>query len=485
MSSRCILYIRQSITKTDDPADSISLAFQERTLRQMVERLDGTVLEPPIIDPDEKGWDPKRPGIEDLIQRVEREKPDYLAVYAVSRFARDNWLQEGIWRRLKALHPGLTFVSATEPHAEDDLVRGILGVVSQAERKRMGTFLSSAFRERARRGLPHGRVPFGFVKGSDGRLIVNEDARPYVLAICDHLEAGRSLWWIAREYNRLGVDGRTWEPNVVRNTVRTPAIAGGVRTADVLTWEAHEPIIGRDRWERLCTLLETRRQIRSKPSSSWLEGLIYCGCGAPMHLIYNRPKSGNGSAQFRCAASPNRERFQRRSYLVCTFRPRSITQAAAELLTLQAITTALQGLVTPEDAYRRATAHFARLERSRTTSRAQLERQMVKAERERERLLVLYRRATLDVERWEAQDAELAATLDTLSAQLDEMDTPPDLAVLQREHERLAGLGAALAVDPSLARRVLMELGADVQRTTDGVRVRWPGAVAALLDDVM
>lgn len=482
MTSRALIYCRQSLSRDDeDETSSLSLDMQERACRELVNARGWQVIEPPIRDLDAKGHDPTRPGIAELFARLQPERIDIVVVYALSRFARDYILQETLWRKLHAA--GVTLISVKEPHAEDELVRGISGVIAQYDRKRLGMFLSSAFRERARRGLPHGRVPFGFLKGDDGRLVINAEARPHVIAICDHLEAGRSLWWIAREFNRLAVDGRTWEPNVVRNTVRTPAIAGGVRTADVLTWDAHEPIISMDRWERLQTLLDTRRPIRTKQASSWLEGLLFCGCGAPMHLIYNQHPRG-GYAQFRCAASPTYERFQRlRSYPVCTFRPRSITQATAERLALVALADSLQGLMTPEEAYRRAAAHFARLERSRTTSRTQLERRITRAERERERLLVLYRRATLDVERWEASDRELAATLDTLNAQLAAMDAPPVLATMQREHERLASLGAALAVDASLARRVLMELGADVQRTVDGVRVRWPEQLAHLVGD--
>ncbi len=257
MTDRYLLYIRQSLNRAGDDEESLSLAFQERTLRQLVARRGGSVIEPPIVDSDEKGWDPKRPGITALIDRTERDRPDAVGVYAVSRFARDNWLAEGIWRRLKTANPAMRFESVTEPHAEDDLVRGILGVVSQAERKRMGAFLSSSFRERARRGFPHGKTPFGFRKRDDGRLEPDPEWAPWVLEIVQRIEDGWSLWRCAVWLNDQAVGGRRWEPNVVRNTVRTPAIAGGVKCADVLTWDAHTAIIDRARYDRLIRLLDS------------------------------------------------------------------------------------------------------------------------------------------------------------------------------------------------------------------------------------
>jgi DNA invertase Pin-like site-specific DNA recombinase len=451
----------------------------------MVSKLNGAVIEPPIIDPDEKGNDPNRPGLAELMQRVEREKPDMLAVYAVSRFARDNWLQESVWRRLKALHPELRFVSATEPHAEDDLVRGILGVVSQAERKRMGAFLSSAFRERARRGLPHGKTPFGFRKAENGRLEIDEDACAHVLSIVEYLESGKSLWWIARQLNAEGVDGRTWEPNVVRNTVRTPAIAGGVKCADVLTWDAHEPIISRDRWERVCRLLDERRAVRTKATSSWLEGLIVCGCGAPMHLIADKFHYDPPRGQFRCSASPHLETFQRKRHVQqCDFRPRSIMASTAENLAVDALVHTLEGVTDAERIYEHAQRDFARLVASSGNRRAKLDTHLARLEQERERLLVLYRRGTLDVERWEKEDANYDKNYSALSAELATLAAPPDRDAIARQHAQIVTLRDALAIDPSQARRILIAFDCRVQRTAGGVRLVWPERLQAFFSAI-
>jgi len=493
---RYLLYCRQSLTKGDE-SESLSLAFQERALRLMVAQREGVVVEPVIVDADEKGWDPNRPGLAELERRVASERPDVIAVYAVSRFARDNWLQEGIWRRLKKAAPDVRFESATEPHAEDDLVRGILGVVSQAERRRMGAFLSSSFRERARRGKPHGKTPYGFAKDRVGRLVVNEDARPWVLAIVERLEDGWSLWRVARWLNEEGVDGRTWEPNVVRNTVKTPAIAGCVRTADVETWGAHEPIIDRERWERLCAYLESRRTIRTKSSYSWLEGLIRCGCGAPMHLITHRvrpdPRTSTGVrsayGQFKCSADPAREQFQRpRNYPACTFRPRSIVQAKAEREVIARLGAMLDTMTTVDAVFARQQRIYAASGPDILLQRKRLEKRLAAANEERDRLLLLYRRGTLDVERWEREDAMLGGKVAGIESEITLLPAEPDRRDIEAIAATLDGLRAtfssAAALAPQHTARIMRALEATAVRTKEGMEIRLPRHFAEFLEDV-
>lgn len=436
-----------------------------------------TVLEPPVLDPDVKGWDPLRPGIQELLTRLEREKADIVIVYAMSRFARDYILQETVWRQLR--ERGARLVSVHEPHAEDDLVRGILGVVSQAERRRMGAFLSSSFRERARRGLPHGKVPFGFRKRADGRLEQHPDNAPWVLEIVDRLESGWSLWKCAIWLNDEHVDGRKWEPNVVRNTVRTPAIAGAVKCADVVTWEAHESIIDRSRYERLLHTLDTRTIVRRKVERSWLEGLMICGCGYPMHMITDRANYNPPKRQFRCGVGPTHPEFQRkRGVPVCTFTPRSIMVHAAVDGAIANLQDDLDRLIDWKQAHKTARLAFASLEGSGAVERKRLETTIAKVQNERERLLVLYRRGSLDVDRWETSDQDAASRLAALTVELMRLPEPPDPERLKSNHSRLLEMRELVAtiapLSPDGIRKILVAADARVQRTATGVRIAWP-----------
>lgn len=147
---RFLLYLRQSITNVD-AKDSLSLIGQERALRGLVERDGGIVLEPPIVDADEKGWDQNRPGVASLVERTKTERPDRIGIYAMSRLSRDSWYAEGLLRNLISLQPELVLRSVTEPNINERIVRGILGIFSEEERHRLSHFMKLAFATRARK----------------------------------------------------------------------------------------------------------------------------------------------------------------------------------------------------------------------------------------------------------------------------------------------------------------------------------------------
>lgn len=476
MSVRYLLYIRQSVTADKD--ESLSLAFQERSLRELVRKDGGVVIEPPIVDADEKGWDPHRPGITSLIERTQSERPDAVAVYAMSRFARDNWLAEGVWRQLISIQPGLQFKSVTEPHAHDDMVRGILGVISQAERKRMGAFLRSSFQERARRGKPHGRVPFGFEKDDDGRLVIIPDQRDLILQVIERFEAEWSLRRIAYWMQEQADWDRRWEPNTIRNIIVSPAIAGAVKCGDVTEWDCHEPIITRERHEQLVAKYQSRRYVRTKRVSSWLERLIICGCGTRLDLAgsMHQPQS---SWQFKCAAYYHHELPNRPNpYPTCTSSPRSITMPKAERLTIEALRTDLESLPDWQEAYDRTAQSFRHRLPDFLAKRRKLERDIEGLERERDRLLVLYRRATLDVDRWEKEDSAISGRIEVARSELASMPDMPSEDQFRQRAAQLRDLGDQFrlitSVAPEEIAKLMRSAGVVAQLDRGSVRLQWP-----------
>ena len=472
-----LLYLRQSVTR-DDPADSLSLSFQERALREMVARENGVVLEPPIIDADQRGWDPERPGLKQMFARIESQHPDAIGVYAMSRFARDSWLQEGLWRKAKSVQPDLIFRSVTEPHAHDDMVRGILGVISQAERKRMGAFLRSSFQERARRGKPHGRVPFGFEKDDDGRLVVIPDQRDLILQVIERFEAEWSLRRIAYWMQEQADWDRRWEPNTIRNIIVSPAIAGAIKCGDVIEWDCHEPIITRERHEQLVAKYESRRYVRTKRVSSWLERLIICGCGTRLDLAgsTHQPQS---SWQFKCAAYYHHELPNRPNpYPACMSSPRSITLPKAERLTIEALRRDLESLPAWQEVYDRTAQSFQRRQPDFLAKRRKLERDIAGLERERDRLLVLYRRATLDVDRWEKEDSAISGRVELARSELASMPDMPSEDQFRQRAAQLRDLGDQFrlitSVAPEEIAKLMRSAGVVAQLDRGSVRLQWP-----------
>lgn len=472
-----LLYLRQSVTR-DDPSESLSISFQERALREMVARELGIVLEPPIIDADQRGWDPDRPGLKVLFERIEMQQPYSIGVYAMSRFARDAWLQEGLWRRAKALQPDIVFSSVTEPHAHDEMVRGILGVISQAERKRMGAFLRSAFQERARQGKQHGRAPYGYRKDDNGRLVIEPSERDVLLETAAHFEAGWSLRRLSFWLHERAPDDRRWQPATVRDLLTSPTLAGAIKSGEHIEWDCHEAIIDRDRHERLVALMDTRRWVRTKRYSSWLERLIICGCGAPMDFTGKNVPEHRGRSFFRCAAYTAQYRFDRQRFPPCTSTPRYITADRAERLVIEALTTALNQIPDAPEVEQRARARYSANEPDGERQRRQAHRDLERLTVERDRLLVLYRRATIEVERWEQEDALLARRIDDVRTRIAAIPEPPTAGVFEVRHRTLRTLAADVnmiaGTMPDELAAIMRKTGITAQLHEGGIRLIWP-----------
>jgi hypothetical protein len=359
------------------------------------------------------------------------------------------------------------------------MVRGILGVISQAERKRMGAFLRSAFAERARQGKQHGRAPYGYRKDGDGRLVVEPSERAVLLEIADRFEAGWSLrrltFWLRDQYP----DDRRWHTATVRDLLGSPTLAGAIRCGDVLEWGCHEAIIDRDRHERLVAQLDIRRWVRTKKHASWLERLMVCGCGAPMDFFgraYDPTRRLH--ANFRCAAHTASMRFDRQHFPPCTSSPRSIIAPRAERLVAAALADAFASIPDWQAVERRTAERIRAHAPDAAKTRRHLERERDRLAVERDRLLVLYRRATIEVDRWEAEDRQLAARIDDVRARIARLPEPPSPEVLQATHRQLTALSDDVAMlagfAPDRLAAIMRAHGITAQLHDGGVRLIWP-----------
>jgi hypothetical protein len=207
-----------------------------------------------------------------------------------------------------------------------------------------------------------------------------------------------------------------------------------------------------------------------------------------MHLVYNKHHEHRAGwySQFRCSASPSRETFQRkRSFPVCTHSPRSIVMPKAEQATRDALSAALSAALPPETVYARQLARYEALSASSGAEIAKLERQIARLTSERDRLLVVYRRGSLDVERWESEDRALGARIDVLARELAVFGAAPARETYTRIAEALRIAEIALAVDPAQARNLLLRFRARVRLRSIGiVGIVWPAEIVPFFDAI-
>jgi hypothetical protein len=162
--------------------------------------------------------------------------------------------------------------------------------------------VSRAAQERAERGEWHGGTPaFGFdavkeVVGGRERVVglrPHLEHGPWVNEAIERLLAGETLYGICVDWNRQGrrtgwkrrdhqdEEVNTWYPRTLKRAVTAPAIAGHHEHDGQLYEATWAPLVDRDDWERVRTLLTaTDRKLRGWSNGNArkyaLSGLVFC-----------------------------------------------------------------------------------------------------------------------------------------------------------------------------------------------------------------
>jgi site-specific DNA recombinase len=351
------IYLRLS----DFRDDSDGFDGRERRLRDAVARRGGTVAEPPIIENDlanGNGNGRSRPA-----SAFKRRK-------VVTPSGRTEWrvYRPGFRRVLDDLTAGRANVmcedldrAARDPRDLEDLVDAVAasglsagsvsgsltltegGTDAEVTMARiMVTIANKSSRDNARRvsakradlagqSYGGGRRPYGYRPDPHTekyhRKLVKVPAEAKVIddAATDLLEReGISLKAIARDLRERGVPtvtGTAWSAKTLRDVLIKPAVAGlavkrGGGGAVMWIRAPWDPILERDRWERLRDLLTdpARRTNASRANEPrWLvSGFATCGvCGGPLRVSGGRNRAAAYIGKECCHVRRNAEAVDR------------------------------------------------------------------------------------------------------------------------------------------------------------------------------
>lgn len=287
---RVVIYIRVSTVEQAKEGYSIE-AQREKLINYCKAR--GWFIVDILVDPGHSGATLARPAIELLVSNI--NKYDIVLVYKLDRLSRSQrdtlHLIEEIF-----LPNGVDFVSMQESFDTSTsfgrAMIGILSVFAQLERETIRDRIMMGRSERARQGLYHGGklTPIGYEKGENGQLVINDyEAMQVREAFKLYLE-GNGAEVIAAKlhdkgftYNYGNGNGDWKSPNSVRRVLSNDIYIGTITFADIVTKEAHPPIIDMDTWNRA----QARRRFQSENLAGGfthnylLSGFLYCGeCGA-------------------------------------------------------------------------------------------------------------------------------------------------------------------------------------------------------------
>jgi hypothetical protein len=132
------------------------------------------------------------------------------------------------------------------------------------------------------------KVPVGYVKGEDGRLVVNSVVAPRIQEVF-RLRAKGISWRELAEYLesegvRTAWGNDFWTASSLRSLVMNRAYLGEARQGAIVNTEAHEPLVSEKEWqaaqpgERIIL-----RKEESRSALCVLRGILVCGgCGKRM-----------------------------------------------------------------------------------------------------------------------------------------------------------------------------------------------------------
>jgi DNA invertase Pin-like site-specific DNA recombinase len=289
MTERMIGYVRVSrVAGRGD--DLVSPEIQRRKIAEWA-ALHDTEIVRWFDEIDQPGSRLERPLFQEALQLCEQGEADGIAVYRLDRFARS--VVHGLQCIKRLQEADARFVSVSEGFdAGTDVGRLVLTILFAFAELELAKITRSWY-DAVSQAIEAGKyiaakVPVGYVKGEDGRLVVDPEVAPKVQEVF-RLRAQGTSWRELAEYlegegipTAWGND--FWTASSLRNVVMNRAYLGEARQGTIVNTEAHEALVSEKEWraaqpgERVIL-----RKEESRSALCVLRGLLVCGgCGKRM-----------------------------------------------------------------------------------------------------------------------------------------------------------------------------------------------------------
>ena len=200
---RTIGYVRVS---TDRQADrGISLEAQEAKIRAMA-TVQGTDLLDVIVDGGESAKSLNRPGLQKLLEMVNKGEVQAIIVAKLDRLTRSVKDLCNLLELLEKRKVALVSVaeSLDTSSAAGRMVITIMGAVSQWEREAIGERTRDALRHKRAQGYRTGNIPYGYHLAEGGRLVRDDAEQKAIDEIRGLRKQGLSLRAVAEAANERG-----------------------------------------------------------------------------------------------------------------------------------------------------------------------------------------------------------------------------------------------------------------------------------------
>jgi DNA invertase Pin-like site-specific DNA recombinase len=291
------IYVRVSKLNGRGGDSFISPDLQEERCRAMATARGFGVGEV-ISDLDKSGGTMDRAGLKRAIARIRSGESGGIIVARIDRFART--LRGALDAIEEIQHEGGVLIEC-EGEWDTSTPMGRFGRdlvlrMAQLYREQVTDQWMDARRAANERGIAgKGNVPFGYVVGTDRRLVpVPEEAK--VLRKAYAMRGQAASWAEIATYldstgleprqgysQKRAVEGRRrWIPKSVGDLLRNPVYMGHAVYGDLVNEQAHEPVVTRGEW-LAAQKHGTPGRLSRSPEGTRLAGLIHCAsCGGRM-----------------------------------------------------------------------------------------------------------------------------------------------------------------------------------------------------------
>ncbi len=299
---RVIGYVR--VSDVADRAGERFIAVPEQ--REAIERFvagKGYELVDIVEDLNESGGTLTRPGLIEVLERLDRGEANAIAVPYLSRLSRR--VIEGLGLVQDVTAKGqFVLVADLDLDTSTPIGRTVLTVLlafAELELEQRRGSYAAAQRRALERGVYPGSTPLGYLRDEDGRMIPNPKTAPTIRKMYERRLAGDSWATLAKMLDKKmpREDGRLWRPSTAADMLTTSMNIGRLeRTVGgerILIEDAHEPLVPRSLWEAVVNGKGSANGPVRRPEPAILAGLVRCaGCGGPMSRGGQRRKNAAG-----------------------------------------------------------------------------------------------------------------------------------------------------------------------------------------------
>lgn len=360
------LYIRLS-KEDENEGPSESVNNQKSLLSEFVKEHRLSVYDT-YVDDGWSGTNFDRPDFKRLVNDIEAKKVNMIITKDLSRLGRD-YIMTGHYMERYFPEKRVRYISlldgidtGVDSTAND--ITPFRAIMNDMYAKDISKKIKSVKRDKQRKGLFIGGKPlYGYKMHptEKNRIITDEEAAPLVQRIFNMALEGMSCHQIAAQLNaekvptpatyaglnqgRVGPYAGMWSSERISDMLQNETYIGNMvqgrsvkvnyksqkcikqaRENWVVVEGTHEPLVDRDTFQKVRTLVNSRKTTRSRTYDFLLKGLIFCHeCGYPMAVLNRKNAKGEDCLYFVCRTY---QRFTKAGVCSChSIKEKTVTDA--------------------------------------------------------------------------------------------------------------------------------------------------------------